>query len=210
MCSSDLSLPLQPVNIEQPFDQWGLDIIGEIIPHSSKQHRYILTATDYFTKWVEAVPLKTANAEHIIEFIDQFIITRFGLPSSLMFDNASYFSGNAMTEFALKRGFKLKYSTNYYPQGNGLAESTNKNLIRIIKRTIDQNHKNWHKSLIYALWADRITQKASIGTSPFNLGYGKEVVLRTHLEIPSLALVQYIDEAPTSSLQLRQQEIIKL
>ena len=108
-------MPLQPVNIEHSFDQWGLDIIGEIVPHSSKKHRYIITATDYFTKWVEAVPLKKANAEHIIEFIDQFIITRFGLPSALMFDNASYFSGNAMTEFALKRGFKLKYYSNYYP-----------------------------------------------------------------------------------------------
>eukprot|EP00253_Pinus_taeda_P027990 PITA_27990 len=106
------SLLLQPVNIDQPFDQWGLDIIGEIVPHSSKQHRYILTATNYFTKWVEAIPLKTANAEHIID---------------LMFDNASYFSGIAMTEFALKRGFNIKYSANYYPQGNGLAESTNKN-----------------------------------------------------------------------------------
>eukprot|EP00253_Pinus_taeda_P026666 PITA_26666 len=148
------SLPLQPVKIDQPFSQWGLDIIGEIVPRSSKQHRYIFTATDYFTKWVEEVPLKTANAENIIEFIDQSIITRFELPSALMFDNASYFSGNAMTEFSLKRGFKLKYSANYYPQGNGLAESTNKNLIRIIKRTIDQNQKNWHKSLIYALWAD--------------------------------------------------------
>jgi len=203
-------LPLQPVTIEQPFDQWGLDIIGEIVPHSSKQHRYILTTTDYFTKWVEAVPLKTANAENIIEFIDQFIITKFGLPSALMFDNASYFSGNAMTEFALKRGFKLKYYANYYLQGNGLAESTNKNLIRIIKRTIDQNNKNWHRSLIYALCADRITQKASIDTSPFNLVYGKEVVLPTHLAIPSLALVQYIDEVPTSYLQLRQLELIKL
>ena len=59
-----------------------------------------------------------------------------------------------MTEFALKIGFKLKYSTNYYPQGNGLAELTNKNLIRIIKRTIDQNHKKCHKYLMYALWAD--------------------------------------------------------
>jgi len=197
------SLPLQPVTIEQPFDQWGLDVIVEIIPHSSKQHRYILIAIDYFTKWVEAVPLKMANAENIIEFIDQLIITRFGLLSALMFDNASYFYSNAMTEFSLKRGFKLKYLANYYPQGNGLDESTNKNLIRIIKRTIDQNHKNWHKSLIYALWADQIMQKASINTSPFNLVYGKEVVLPTHLEIHSLALVQYIDEAPTSSLQLR-------
>ena len=115
-----------------------------------------------------------------------------------------------MFEFAIKRGFKLKYSANYYPQGNGLAESTNKNLLKIIKRTIEQNHKNWHKSLIYSLWADRIMQKASIGTSPFNLVYGREVVLPTHLAIPSLALVQYIDEVPTSSLQLRQMEVIKL
>eukprot|EP00253_Pinus_taeda_P010165 PITA_10165 len=205
-----LSMPLQSVNIEQPFSQWGLDIIGEIVPHSSKQHRYILMATNYFTKWVEAVPLKTANSENIIEFIDQFIITRFGLPSALTFDNASYFSGNAMTDFALKRGFKLKYSSNYYLQGNGLAESTNKNLIRIIKRTVDQSQKNWHKTLINALWEDRITKKASIGTSPFNLVYGKKVVLPTHLMIPSLSLVQYIDEVSTSSLQLRQMGIIKL
>jgi hypothetical protein len=42
-------IPLQPVAIEEPFEQWGLDIIGEINPHSSKQHKYILTATDYFT-----------------------------------------------------------------------------------------------------------------------------------------------------------------
>ena len=68
----------------------------------------------------------------------------------------------------------------------------------------------WHKALIYALWADQITQKASIGTSPFNLVYGKEVVLPTHLVIPSLSLVQHIDEVSTSSIQLRQMEIMKL
>ena len=33
------AFPLYPVNIEQPFEQWGLDIIGEIVPHSSKQHK---------------------------------------------------------------------------------------------------------------------------------------------------------------------------
>ena len=97
------------------------------------------------------------NTQSITDFTDHFIITRFGLPSALIFDNAYYFSGNSMIEFSLKRGFKLKYSTNYYPQGNGLAESTNKNLIRIIKRTIEQNHKNWHKALLFALWADKIT-----------------------------------------------------
>ena len=64
---------------------------------------------------MEEIPLKLANSENIIEFIDQFIITRFGLPTAIMFDNASYFSGAAIIEFAIKRCFKLKYSANYYP-----------------------------------------------------------------------------------------------
>ena len=63
---------------------------------------------------------------------------------------------------------------------------------------------------MYALWADRITQKTSIGTSPFNLVYGIEVVLPTNLAIPSLALVQFIEETPSSSMQLRQLKILKL
>ena len=115
-----------------------------------------------------------------------------------------------MIEFTFKRGFKLKYSTNYYPQGNGLEEYTNKNLIRIIKRTVEQNHKNWHKALLFSLWADRITQKPLIVTSPFMLVYGKEAVLPTNVTIPSLTLVQFIDENPSSSLQLRQDQILKM
>ena len=101
-------------------------------------------------KWITLqIPLKVANSDAIIEFIDQFIITRFGVPNALVFDNASYFFGNSIMEFTLKRGLKLKYSANYYPQGNGLVESTTKNLIKIIKITVDQNQKNWHKSLIF-------------------------------------------------------------
>ena len=106
---------------------------------------------------MEEIPLKVASSDVIIEFIDQFIIIRFGLPTTLMFDNASYVSRNNMIEFSLKRGFKLKYSANYYPQGNGLEKSTNKNLIRIIKRTVDQSQKNWHKSFTFSLWVDQIT-----------------------------------------------------
>jgi hypothetical protein len=56
------SFPLKPVVASGPFQQWGLDFIGEIHPASSGQHRWILTATDYFTKWIEAIP--TRNASH--------------------------------------------------------------------------------------------------------------------------------------------------
>ena len=66
------------------------------------------------------------NSEQVISFLDSFIITRFGVPKSLIFDNATYFSSIKLTEYALEKGIKLKYSSNYYPQGNGLAESLTK------------------------------------------------------------------------------------
>jgi hypothetical protein len=67
------------VVVSRPFEQWGLDIIGEITPSSSKQHRYILTATYYFTKWAEAIPLTHVNEKVVIQFIEQQLITRFGV-----------------------------------------------------------------------------------------------------------------------------------
>ncbi|KAH9312354.1 hypothetical protein KI387_027389, partial [Taxus chinensis] len=45
------SLPLYLVSIETPFKQWGKDFIGEILDPSSADHKWILIAIDYFTKW---------------------------------------------------------------------------------------------------------------------------------------------------------------
>ena len=129
----------------------GIDIIGEIKPNSSLLHKYILTATDYFTRWVEAVPLRKVNEDEVINFLQDHIMTRFGVPSSLVFDNAKYFSSIKSTAFAHEKGIKLHYSANYYPQGNGLAESSNKNLIRILKKTVIENQRSWHLALPNAL-----------------------------------------------------------
>ena len=52
------AFPFQPVTIENPFEQWGLDVVGEINMNSSKLHKYIITATDYFSKWTEVTCLK--------------------------------------------------------------------------------------------------------------------------------------------------------
>jgi hypothetical protein len=130
------TFPLQPVTVDAPFQQWGIEIIGPINPSSSQQHKYILTSMDYFTRWFKVVPLKVVNTNQVVSFQNSHIITPFGISECLVFDNASYFSSLDMNVFSLEKGIKLKYYASYYPQGNGLAESTNKNLIKIIKRTI--------------------------------------------------------------------------
>jgi hypothetical protein len=78
-----VAMPLQPVLVEEPFAQWGLDVIGPINPKSSKGHAYILTATYYFTKWKEAVALKRVDSEELIRFLKDNILSRFGVPEKV-------------------------------------------------------------------------------------------------------------------------------
>ena len=171
-----LSLPLKPIAVNAPFQQWVLDFIGEINPASSGQHHWILTATDFFTKWVEAIPTRNATDKVIMDFIEENILSRFGCPQKLVTDNAKAFKSKAMIAFCEKNGILLKHSTPYYPQGNGLAESSNKNIIQSIKKLLKHNKRSWDSMLKYALWADRITVKQAIGTSPYQLVYGTEAV----------------------------------
>jgi hypothetical protein len=57
-----------------PFRGWGIDLIGQINPPSSKGHKFVLLATDYFTKCVEAIPLKKVTSENMVEFVKEHII----------------------------------------------------------------------------------------------------------------------------------------
>jgi hypothetical protein len=173
------ALPLIPVKTEAPFQQWGLDFIGEIHPHSSAQHRWILTATDYFTKWVEAIPTRNATDTVVINFLEENILSRFGCPRKIVTDNAQAFKSMAMVSFCQKFSIILGHSTTYYPQGNGLAESSNKSLTTVIKKILTENKKTWHIHLKYALWANRISTKREIRMSPFQIVYGTDVIYQS-------------------------------
>jgi hypothetical protein len=75
-----MTLPLKPISVETPFQQWGLDFIGEIHPPSSSQDKWILTTTYYFTKWIEVVPTRQAIDVVIIKFLETNILSRFECP----------------------------------------------------------------------------------------------------------------------------------
>jgi hypothetical protein len=94
-----------------------------------------------------------------------------------------------MEKFCSDYNITLGHSTSYYPQGNGLDESSNKILVRIIKKLLQENKKAWHKNLIHALWADRISPKRSIETSPFHIVYGTEAIFPTALGFPVMKLL---------------------
>jgi hypothetical protein len=59
------------VVVEAPFQQWGLDFIGEFKDNSSNDYQWILTATYYFTRWVESIPTKKATKEVVMNVFEE-------------------------------------------------------------------------------------------------------------------------------------------
>jgi hypothetical protein len=183
--------------------------MGPINPPSSSGHKWILAATDYFPRWIEAVALKDATKSSVVEFLDG-IVTRFSAPSTITSDNAKSFVGAQICAWAIDHNIYLSTSSNYYPQENGLAKSSNKNLIRIMKRIIEDNQRSWHKKLRTALWVDRITPKRSIGNSPFILVYGREERLPISLEFSSLELAHQLELIEDDAMTVRMAELMEL
>jgi hypothetical protein len=91
-----------------------------------------------------------------------------------------------------------------------VEESTNNNLVRILKKTIAHNQRNWHNLLHNALWADRVTPKESIGNSQYFLVYGHESILPNELYLPSLQLAQDSEGQPSSVIQKRIDTLLML
>ncbi|XP_057816942.1 uncharacterized protein LOC131030232 [Cryptomeria japonica] len=131
-----------------------------------------MVATDYFTKWIEAIPTKRATSKIVIEFLMDNVLTWFGVPVKLIMDNAMCFRSEEFIEFCASYGITMSYSSPYHPQGNGQAESSNKSLPNIIKNILEQNKRPWDQKFKLDLWANRITVKKAIGISPFELVYG--------------------------------------
>ena len=77
---------MNPIIKPWPFRGWAIDLIGQIYPPSNKGHKFILVATDYFTKWVEAIRLKKVISANMIDFVKEHIVYRFGIPQTITTD----------------------------------------------------------------------------------------------------------------------------
>ena len=77
---------LNPVNSPWLFAQWGLDILSPF-PRATGNHQFVLVAVDYFTKWVEVEALANIRDVDVKKFVWKNIVTRFGVPDSLISHN---------------------------------------------------------------------------------------------------------------------------
>ena len=96
-----------------------------------------MVGTDYFIKWVEAEPLTNIKDMDAKRFVWKNIVTRFGIPHTLISDNGLQFDSKTFRRYYCDLGITNTYSTSAYPQGNGQAEAVNKVMVNGLKKRLD-------------------------------------------------------------------------
>jgi hypothetical protein len=148
--------------------------------------------------------------------VQEHFIYRFGIPQTLTTDQGPSFMSHQFREFIESMNIKLLNSSPYYVQVNGQAEASNKVLIKIIKKRIQDNLRRWHEKLSEALWAHRTSRHGATKVTPFELVYGQEAVLPIEVSLQNLRITRQgylpakeytelmmdkVDEAPESRLK---------
>eukprot|EP00253_Pinus_taeda_P034820 PITA_34820 len=95
-------------------------------PREETGTRYIVTMTEYLTKWVEAQLVKDCTGATVANFLFEYALTRFGCMKVSMSDKGTHFLNETIN--VLIEVFQVYHqkSTQYHPQANGIVEAFNK------------------------------------------------------------------------------------
>ncbi|XP_070209718.1 uncharacterized protein [Littorina saxatilis] len=160
--------------IDEPFRRVAVDIIGPILPASEDGNRYILTMVDYATRYPEAIPLKSIEATRVAEALVT-MWSRLGIPSEVLTDRGTQFTGGVMAEAARLLSLEQHFTTPYHAQCNGLVERFNGTLKTMLRKLAQEKPRTWDRYIPALLFAYREVPQESLGFSPFELLYGRQV-----------------------------------
>mgnify|MGYP002804754449 CR=1 FL=1 len=107
------------------------------------QEKYVVSLTDYYSRWPEATVLRTVTSANILEWLDNVFATQ-GYPKRIKPDNATYFTSNEFKKTLTTWGIQLHLVTLYCTQANGQIERFNQVILKHVPH-IEHNRKGLAK-----------------------------------------------------------------
>ena len=165
--------PLQPMLTGAPFERLHIDMTG---PHpiTARKSRFIVSIICPFTKWAECFPVHSKEASVVARIIVEQVICRFGVPLSILTDNAKELDGDLMTEICKLLKIEKFRTTVYKPSTNAAVERFHRTLNSMLAKMIDKE-RDWDLMLPYVMAAYRSSRHESTNFTPNFLMLGREV-----------------------------------
>ena len=120
---------------------------------------YILLVVYYVSKWVEATTCPINDATIVVGFIQRNILSRFRALKTIISDEGSHFANKVFEKLMSIYGIKYMMRLAYHPQSNLQAEISNRQIKKILEKTVNASRKDRSINLDDALWAYRTAYK---------------------------------------------------
>jgi transposase InsO family protein len=179
-----------------PFKRVAKDLVGPLVK-TVRGHQYILVIVDDATRYLEAIPLRTAAAKGIAREL-------FHLFSwvGILTDQGTAFMSRVMMDVCNLLRIKQVRTRVYHPQTDGLVERFVKTLKQMLKKVIERDRRNWDQVLPHLMFSVCEVPQASTGFSPFENLYGRRPrgLLDLAKEIweeqptPLFSIVEHVEE----------------
>ncbi len=155
------------------FKHINVDIVGPL--PTSQGCTHILTIVDRFSRWPEAIPLRSTDTKTCARALISQWISRFGIPNDISSDRGPQFVSQLWVSLAELFGMKLHQTTAYHPQSNGLVERFHRHLkSALLTRLKDYN---WMDELPWILLGIRTAPKEDLKSSSAEIIFGEPLTV---------------------------------
>ena len=154
-----------------PEDVLEIDLVGEL--PNSNGYTHILTACDYFSRYLFAVPVRKPDTKSVVKALMQIFTQHAYVPKTIITDKGTAFTSNIMTEIMKTAGIKIDHATVKHAQTIGMVERSHQRLKQILKINISVDSPQWDRYVYLAVMAHNTTYHQSLKCTPSEVFHGR-------------------------------------